>query len=153
MTGGELSNNGRGGVDVVGGVWSFIGVTMKQNAGFGIYFQGDLPAPGTLTMRGCTVTGDHDAVYLFDEAAADLGTAASPGNNTLQSILGVGLDIDGATVTRIDAVGNTWRAVQGANSEGKYSSSAPPITVSVAGVPGNNYAMAPNNVSLYLSPP
>jgi hypothetical protein len=150
MSGGEVSNNGRGAVESFGGNWSFTNVTMTQNLVFGIYFQGLLPAPGTLTMRGCTVSGSPDAIYLFDEAAADLGTAVSPGNNTFQSALGVGLDIDGSTQPRIDAVGNTWRAVQGADPQGRYPSGIAPISGFVDRVAGNNYAIRSTSVSVQL---
>jgi hypothetical protein len=150
MSGGEISNNGRGGVEAVGGLWSFTNVMMTQNGVFGIYFQGSLPAPGALTMRGCSISGTPDAIYLFDEAAADLGTAGSPGDNNFQSFAGVALDIDGATQPRIDAAGNTWRAVQGTNPQGKYPSNIAPVFGPVDRVSANNYAIRFSSVSLQL---
>lgn len=150
MNGGELSNNGRGGLDAGGGTWSLTNVTMTQNVVFGVYFSGDVSVPTLLTMRGCTVSGTSDAIYLFDQAAADLGTATSPGNNTFQSSLGVGLDIDGAAQPHIDAAGNTWRAVQGADPQGRYPSGSAPISGPIDRVSGNNYAIRFGSVSLQL---
>ncbi|HEU0034916.1 MAG TPA: right-handed parallel beta-helix repeat-containing protein [Kofleriaceae bacterium] len=122
MTGGELSNNARGGFEASGGSWTLTNVAIKQNAVMGIYLQGGT-SPGNLKLRGCTVTANGTGVYLFDNAFADLGTDADPGANTLQGNFNVGLDVDGfAGAHRIDAVGNVWRpSVQGADAAGKYS--------------------------------
>jgi hypothetical protein len=149
MFGGELSTNGRGGAEVIGGDWSFTNVTMNQNGAFGIYFQGDYtPAIDTLTMRGCTISGVPNGIYLFDDAFADLGTVASPGSNSFLSSGGVGLDIDGSSLTgsptSIDAVGNTWRAnVQNADPNGRYPS-MPTVTGPVGVVSGHNFAISQN---------
>jgi hypothetical protein len=149
MIGGALSDNGRGGAEIVGGDWSFTNVTMEQNKVFGIYFQGDYtPAMDTLTMRGCIVNSVSNSIYLFDDAFADLGTTASPGNNTFVSSQGVGLSIDGnggtGVPTTIDAVGDVWRPnVQNADANGKYPDSAK-ITMPVDLVSGNNYSLTQN---------
>ncbi len=131
MAGGELSSNGYGGLTASGGTWTFNNVTLKQNGSVGIYSQGgEATAPGTLTMRGCTITNNATGVYLYSYAVADLGTVANPGNNTFLANTNLGLEVDGCNAgPLITAVGNTWRPnVQGSDAAGKY-----PV---VAGVPG-----------------
>jgi hypothetical protein len=135
MTGGELSGNGRGGAELVGGSWTFSNVTIKQNVVFGIYSQ-----DGTLAMRSCSIMRNGDGVYLLTPVAADLGTVVDPGNNTLQDNSYLNLDYDSSRI-QVEAVGNTWSAgVQGADAFGKY---APAILQGpIAAVPGNNYGMS-----------
>jgi hypothetical protein len=87
--------------------------------------------------------GDPRAQDLNEVVVADLGTAASPGNNTLQGNLDVGLNLSKCPPAEmISAVGNTWQPnVQNANGAGKY-----PVTASVTGpvTPGSasNYTIA-----------
>jgi hypothetical protein len=132
MTGGELSSNGQGGAEFGGGNWTFDGVTIKQNAGLAIYAQ-----DGVLIMRGCTVRGNGDGVYLLNPVAADLGTVVDPGNNTLQDNTFVNLDYDSSRI-QVEAVGNIWNPrVQGADDFGRYVPDV--IRGAVMGVPGNNY--------------
>jgi hypothetical protein len=145
MIGGELSSNGRAGLDVALGSWTFDNVVLKQNGVMGIYIQGGATSsPGTLTMRGCTITNNRTGIYLFDYAVADLGTVANPGNNTLLANAQLGLHIDGNWGARlITAVGNTWRPnVQGSDAAGKYA-----VAASVPGpidpATGNNFAIKP----------
>jgi len=154
MTGGSVSNNGRGGFEGGGGSYVFTSVVMQDNAVFGIYYAGTTlvsPALQVLTMRDCTVAGVQIGVYLDDGTFADLGTAASHGNNRFRSIQHVGLFLGGSTSPRIDAVGNIWRpAVQGAGADGSYPANTPPVTVPVPTVGNNNYAIARSGISLYL---
>ncbi len=154
MTGGELSNNARGGFEGGGGFYTFTNVLIQGNATFGIYHIGNSAISPTLPglkLRGCSVTGTPAAVYLDDGTVADLGTVASPGNNTFLSIQSVGLYIGGSPAPRIDAVGNTWRPrVQGADAAGKYPPSTPPITVPVPSTTSANYAIERAGISLYL---
>jgi hypothetical protein len=135
MTGGELSNSDRGGAELVGGPWTFINVTIKQNAVFAVYSQ-----DGTLVMRGCSITNNRNGVYLLTPVAVDLGTVTDPGNNVLQNNFHLNLDYDSSRI-QVEAVGNTWSAgVQGADALGKY---APAILQGpIAAVSGNNYGMS-----------
>jgi len=136
ITGGELSNNGRGGIETVGGTWSLTNVALKGDAVFAIYIQGD-----ALTMRGCSVTGNPMfGVYIFG-GTADLGTASSPGGNTFQGNGLVGVDLDATSgTTTVPAVGNTWRPnVQGADAQGRYT--AGNVTGPVARNADDNFAI------------
>jgi hypothetical protein len=154
MTGGALSNNGRGGFEGGGGEYSFAGVMIQENSIFGIYYIGNsatLPAQQTLKLRGCTVSGQPTALYLDDNTYADLGTTDSPGTNQFLSVQSVGVYIGGGTVPRVDAVGNVWRPdVQGADGNGMYPASTPPATGLVPVTPSKNYAITRTGVSLYL---
>lgn len=138
MTGGELRNNGRGGAELNSGSYTFTNVGIKGNPVFGIYLQNGTD-PGTMTMRGCTISGNGNGVYLFAGATGDFGTAAAPGNNTFRGN-DIGLDID-TSPSAVTAVGNTWKSnVQGADSDGKY-----PSQLKVGPVPytaGNNFKIA-----------
>lgn len=122
MTGGELTHNGRAGLEASGGSWSFDGVTIQQNTVMGIYLQGNNVAAGVLKMRNSTVSSNGDGIYLFDNAEADLGKIGDLGNNTLINNTGQALDIDGLQGgVVITAVGNTWRpTTQGTDANGKY---------------------------------
>ncbi len=144
MAGGELSSNGYGGLTASGGTWTFNNVTLKQNGQVGIYSQGGgATSPGTLTMRGCTITNNAIGVYLYSYAVGDLGTVANPGNNTFLANTNLGLDVDGCNAgPLITAVGNTWRPnVQGSDAAGRY-----PMVASVPGPVepgfGGNFAIA-----------
>jgi hypothetical protein len=121
MTGGELRNNGRGGAELVGGTYTFTNVGIKGNPVFGIYLQDGSAAPGTISMRGCTIAGNGgDGIYLFAGATGDFGTAANPGTNTFEGNAGVGLNI-ATSPSAVSAVGNTWlRNTQGSDANGKF---------------------------------
>lgn len=140
MTGGELSRTGTAGLNISSGSWSLTNVAITDNSSDGAYVHGAPDQePVTLTMRGCTVTGNLDGVFLSDFAVVDLGTADSPGNNTLQFNRGVALDLSGEDGQReIHAAGNTWQPfVQGADNAGKYSATV--IAGPVNFVNGNNF--------------
>ena len=144
MTDSELSRTGSGGVDATGGTWILDRVTIKQNQGSGARFQNMAMSPMKLVMRDCTILDNRqDGVFLNEVVVADLGTAASPGNNTLQGNLGVGLNLSKCPPAEmISAVGNTWRPnVQNANGAGRYL-----MTASVSGPvmpsPPSNYTIA-----------
>ncbi|AKU99059.1 hypothetical protein AKJ09_05723 [Labilithrix luteola] len=95
-----------------------------------------------------TATNNFGAVTVgFDKspvtgANMDLGTAASPGGNTLLGgDTGVGLLLY-PTSTVVQAVGNTWKAnVQGADATGKYAASLVDGAIAVPLVPGNNFGI------------
>ena len=126
MTGGALIDNGRAGLEVSGGEWTFTNVAIKNHPVMGIYFQNG-STPGKLKLRGCTVTGNRTGVYLFAvPVGVDLGTAASPGGNIFQGNAQYGVEADTSSGTPlIPAVGNTWRPnVQGADATGKYATPA-----------------------------
>jgi hypothetical protein len=143
MTGGALADNARGGMESGSGTWTFTDVTFSGNGVFGIYLQGTAGNTiGALKMRGCTITQNRgDGIYLFDNAAADLGTTADPGGNTLTNNAGIGLDIDGNFGARlITAVGNTWNAnVEGADAQGHYTVGT--VTGPDTNVTGSNFSV------------
>ncbi|HEX3764917.1 MAG TPA: DUF1565 domain-containing protein, partial [Kofleriaceae bacterium] len=129
---------------IIGHSSSLSGVTITNN-GVGLAAGGfDAANPVVLTMRNSTVSGNHqDGVRISNAIHVDLGTAASPGGNTIQGNTGAGLAVvsdDGSPT--VNASGNTWNAsVQGADSDGRYilvETLAGPIAAS----PGNNFAIA-----------
>lgn len=138
MTGGELSNTASTAAQIGPGVWTFTGVTFKQNKDFTIYLQ-----DGSLVMRGCMVTGNGGGVDVFVDSTADLGTSDSPGNNVFQNT-GVGLTVEsniGVGGIAVQAVGNTWNSsVQGADVNGKYATVAT-ITGPVTAPSNGNYSV------------
>lgn len=84
------------------------------------------------------------AIYLgattpITATAMDLGTASSPGNNTIiGSVIGEGLYEATTASGTIQAVGNTWQPnIQGADPNGHYASQLIPTGTSFT--PGNNY--------------
>jgi hypothetical protein len=142
MTNSELSSNGQHGLEATGGTWTLDRVTLRLNKGSGAHLQGSVASPVRLVMRGCTILGNRDGVNLYDATNADLGTVASPGNNTFLGNADPGLLIRNCQATPlIHAVGNTWRSyVQGSNNVGRYSVVASvlgPVTQSA----GNNFAI------------
>lgn len=118
MTNGELRNNSDTGASFSGGTFTFTNVSVKGNPGHGITISSQL-APGTITLRGCSVTENGKGIGVLQGATGDLGTAAKPGNNTIRDNALVGLTLEASN--RTSAVGNTWiPGVQGADVQGKY---------------------------------
>src|SRR6185295_19210073 len=116
MTRGEISNNGTGVEGASpGNVFTNVTFNGRNGTGIVVYWFGEGTAK--LVMRGCTVNA---TIQLENRAVADLGNSSSAGNNTLRADPGVALDITGGDGPPVDAVGNTWRPVQEANSEGRY---------------------------------
>jgi hypothetical protein len=119
-------------------------VNLVNNATVALFVLGG-PGVGvaSLSMRGCTVTGNKGGVSLFDMSAGDLGTDASPGLNTFQNNQTVGVSVQGTMGPQlVDAVGNTWNPnIQSANIIGRYTNV---VTVGgpVASVGGNNFDIA-----------
>jgi hypothetical protein len=77
---------------------------------------------------GVTMAGNVSSVF-------DIGTAASPGNNSIQgntsSAQTSGLNVDVAAGVTVSAVGNTFAPnVQGANAQGKYQLGTAPCGAS-----------------------
>jgi hypothetical protein len=143
MLGGELSGYVHTAISFFGGSGSFANVNMINNMSSAIFVLGKSQSDvATITLRGCTVTGNMSGVFMFDWSAADLGTAANPGNNTFQNNQTVGVTIQGTVgVQQVDAIGNTWNpSVQGADPAGRYSVAT--ISGPVASVAGNNYDIA-----------
>jgi hypothetical protein len=114
----------------------------------GIYLGG---ATTKLTARGNTMVGGYYALQLCNGAGCaytgsfiDVGTAASPGNNTLiGSASAVGLALVGTSASVVQAAGNTWHpSVQGANAAGHYATAFVDGTTGVALTAGNNYSIA-----------
>lgn len=137
MVGGELSNTASSASQLLTGIWTFTNVAIHHNKDFAIYLQ-----DGSLSMRGCTISDNGGGIDIFDNATADLGTVADPGNNVFLANTAVGLSVDGNFgATQVDAGGNTWRPnVQGTDAAGRY---ATPATVSgpIAVVSGNNFSI------------
>lgn len=153
MTGGELRNSGFGAATLIGGSYTFTNVRITGNKTGGIYLQNGGNGPGTITMRGCTVTGNGGAGVSLFFATGDFGTGASPGNNTFRDNQGIGLESQGVAgfppppPRAISAVGNTWRPnTQGSDANGKYSSQV--ITGIVRTVEGNNFALSGSTLQL-----
>ena len=144
VIGGELSNNTRAAVAFFGGSGNFVNVKITENSGSGVFVLG-APTVGvaTISMRGCTVTGNNFGVFFFDMSAGDLGTPASPGNNVLQSNQMVGISVQGAVgPEQVDAVGNIWNPdIQEANPAGTYPN-VKTVPGPVVSVSGNNYDIA-----------
>jgi hypothetical protein len=82
-------------------------------------------------------------VQLLDMYAADLGTLATPGNNTIQGNQVVGVSVRGAMgPLQVDAVGNIWNPdVQEATSAGIYQN-VKTVPGPIASVSGNNFDIA-----------
>lgn len=148
MTGGEVMGSENALNAGAGGDWRFTNVKFLDSTQIGLYVAGvrngsDIRT-ATLFMRDCSVThSQSDGVYLFDESVADLGTAASPGNNTFQSNGGVGVNIFGVDIGRqIDAVGNTWNAsLQGSDTLGHFPGRAT-VSGPIDRTNGNNFAIS-----------
>jgi hypothetical protein len=114
MTGGELSHTRTTSLSVIGGICSLMNVSLL-NSNEGFYSQ-----DASLTMRGCTVSGNAVGGDLGLGAMGDLGTTMDLGNNVFKNS-GVGLLVEGENGTQpVQAVGNTWKPVQGADTSGKY---------------------------------
>ena len=145
MSNSEIASNGQHGLEANGGTWNLDGVTLKRNIRSGAHLQGNTVSPAKLMMRGCTILNNYrDGVNLYDVIDADLGTVASPGNNTFLGNTEQGLLIRGCqSISPAHAVGNAWRPnVQGANSVGE-NSAVVNVTGSVTQRAGNNYAILP----------
>jgi hypothetical protein len=144
VIGGELSHTRETSFSVVGGSCSMTNVSLL-GSGAAAYAQ-----DGSLTMRGCTVSGNGVGIDLGIRAVGDLGTAASPGSNLFTNTT-VGLLIEGGNGTAmVQAVGNTWKPGQGAGQDGRYPQGTviPPGAVSCPG--STNFCMQVSDESLAL---
>ncbi len=153
MTGGTISNSHVIGFEGHDGVFSFDGVLFAGNGvnegddiegRGGVVIHGGADAPSTVVLRHCTVRQvQMTGVLVGAHVSADLGTSASPGNNTLSLLFGPGvaLNLRGAVEQGlVNAVGNTWRAdTQGSDSEGHYTAQL--VEGPVAEVFTNNFAL------------
>jgi hypothetical protein len=114
VTGGEFSHTRLTALSIVGGTVTLSGVAILTSQ-LGLYSQ-----DCSLTMRDCTISENQQGGDLGDHTIVDLGTIAKPGGNTFKNT-GVGLFVETGDVTSsVQAVGNTWKPVQGADSSGKY---------------------------------
>jgi hypothetical protein len=114
VTGGELSHMRQTSLEVVGGSCSLTNVSILSS-GAAFYVQ-----DATLRMRGCMISNNTAGGDLGVRSTGDLGTTSDPGNNIFSNA-GIGLLIEGGNGTQLmHAVGNTWKPVQGADSNGKY---------------------------------
>ena len=96
-------------------------MTITGNSLVGVQIAGN---GGTLKLRGSTVSnnGAEGGVTIYSTTVADLGTQASPGQNTFTGNAGPGVFSIVPTGATVDAVGNTWIPSQeGADASGRYS--------------------------------
>lgn len=115
MMGGELSHTSATALEVIGGNCTLTDVSILSS-GAAFYSQ-----DATLTMRGCTVSNNTVGGDLGVNAVADLGTTMNPGKNVIKNV-GLGLLVEGGNGTQlVQLVGNTWKPVQGADANGKYT--------------------------------
>lgn len=150
MRGGEISGSVTiFGVEATGGTWNLQGVTIRHNLE-GVHIKGNESALGMLTMRGCTVTNNSYGVQLIDFYIADLGTSASPGNNTFSGNTEYGLNVVRcqSAASSSPIVGNTWQPnVQGADAAGRYPVMGTVFGPVMASV-GSNFVIATANCTL-----
>jgi len=145
VTGGALSSGPRGtSFSIIGGVWSLSNVAL-QNSQSAIYVQ-----QATLTMRDCMISDNSIGIDLSVGAVVDFGTASSPGGNVIKNSL-MGLVVEGAIGRSgiVDAVGNTWKPLQGAGTDGKYAAHTV-FHGPVAEVSGNNFELQGSDETLNL---
>lgn len=88
----------------------------------------------SLYMRNTTVSSCTWGILLIGPSgSADLGTATSPGGNTINNNLMFGIRVSYTGGLTAYAVGNTWRlSTQGANGSGQYGSALVTGPVNVA---------------------
>jgi hypothetical protein len=81
----------------------------------------------------------------------DLGTAASPGNNTLTggdpAQMGPALRVAVPAALTVSAVGNTWGVTQGSDGSGRYGGSVV-VTSASAGASGSNFVVVQGGLRL-----
>ncbi len=115
MTGGELSHTRQTSLEVVGGNVTLTNVSIASS-GAAFYSQDT-----TLAMRGCMILNNTIGGDLGVHTMVDLGTVTNPDGNVFNNI-GVGLVVEGGNGTQlVQVVGNTWKPVQGADSNGRYA--------------------------------
>ena len=127
-----ISGNYLGGIAMNGGgTLSITGGSVNMNGGAGgrggIWLEGALPFD--VSLRGVDITDNtgpagYAGMWLAGDASStfDLGTAASPGNNTLTGNQPTQVSVRVAAGVVISAVGNTWTAsAQGADANGHYT--------------------------------
>ena len=144
MMGGELSHVRHTAFEVAFGSCVLTNVAILSSA-TAFYAQ-----DATLTMRGCTLSNNTIGGDLGVRAVADFGTIMSPGKNVFNNE-GVGLLVEGGNGTQaVQAVGNIWKPVQGADSNGRYS----PGTIVPGPIPcdssSGNFCIQVSNESLEL---
>jgi hypothetical protein len=105
-----------------GGTVSLSNVTVSGFTQAGIDVNANAGQPLALSVRGSTFQGNDIGIRVAGGVTADLGTAQSIGNNTINGNTTRGLD-DSATAV-VNAAGNVWIAnQQGAGGDGKYAPS------------------------------
>ena len=144
MSGGELSHTRETSFSMVGGSCSMSNVSLLSS-GAAFYVQ-----DANLMMRNCTISGNAVGGDLGVRAVGDLGTTSSPGNNVFKNS-GVGLLIEGGNgAQQVQAVGNAWNPIQGADSDGKYvPGTVIPGPISCAST-SNNFCIQVSDESLVL---
>lgn len=146
MTGGAITRHTEAGASGTGGAWSFSDVVFKFNV-VGLQLQSNVTDPATtLTLRRSSITDNRvRGIKLVGFVVADLGTVATPGENTI-ALNGVGVELDGMGGHLVNAVGNHWSPnIQDANAVGDYAEvkvvsgpikapvgTAPPLTANFA---------------------
>ncbi|MEO6363763.1 MAG: right-handed parallel beta-helix repeat-containing protein, partial [Caldimonas sp.] len=153
-TGTTIRGSGRHGLALAGSAAGATGIelaldgaTVADNAGAGI----DIESGQACRVRNATITGNVAyGIHLHGRGQCDLGSAASPGGNTLRNtgpnlrVASIGLSGPGGAVD-ISAVGNTWLAnEQGADAQGRYALPAgqtTPLIVIAPVTAGRNYRL------------
>ncbi|MEO7732106.1 MAG: DUF1565 domain-containing protein [Kofleriaceae bacterium] len=132
MTGGEISNTLGAVTGSLNAELKLTNIAIKSQRAASIELGDGL----TLVMRSCVVSG---FIYVFGNMVIDLGTTASPGNNTLLSFSDNSSAVEIENGGRVDAVGNTWRPnVQGADGSGHYAAA----TITGPVTPQGNFQLA-----------
>jgi hypothetical protein len=134
MRGGELSSTRSTNFTTIGGDWKLSDVSIA-NANVGAFVQ-----EARLVIRNCTISGNGVGIALSLSARGDFGTASDLGNNVITTTQ-MGLLVEGGVNGPTQAVGNTWKPVQGASGQGKYSVGTL-IVGPIEGVSGNNFNVA-----------
>ena len=118
-----LINNVRG-MYLLSGASPALSLTLSNLTVTGNTAGGITLSNGALTLRSSTLSnnGAEGGLTLYGSAAADLGTAASPGGNTFIGNSGPQLNSIVDAGRTVNAVGNVWTpSVQGADANGRYS--------------------------------
>lgn len=147
----SVSNNTGTGIEYSGGTFTMTGGSVNGNSTSGIIVATALTS---FSMHNASVVGNPSfglRIGAFT-GTADLGTKASPGNNTITGASGntnIRVERDGVT-----AVGNTWDPnVQGTDAMGKVPSPDGGIVEITGPVNGKNFQVVSTGHKLRIAEP
>ena len=128
LIGATIKGFSKRGVFVAGSATTAPTITVQNSSLTGNAIGLETVGRSTLTLRGSSVQNNTtDGLKLTGNASAsfDLGTNASPGNNTIQgNTLGLRLNVPSGVI--VNAIGNTWKPdEQQSNAQGKYVPTPP----------------------------